>query len=185
MSHTLRATSRRMPVGWSRPCAPDGASGLTLTAPVSARIPCQQAFSQGYHRLPFHVQFSLQACEVTIDRRHGEDAAPALVFQQAIPGRDVAVDRNLVPLLGMTDIIDRHVVVLAPEKRYRIECRALSQHIARGGLSLTFGNHPVFDPDVFARMRIGQARDPSAVAPARPRGPRYRARAMPLRPPGR
>ncbi|HMH73101.1 MAG TPA: hypothetical protein VK554_12465, partial [Bradyrhizobium sp.] len=69
MSHTLRATSRRVPVGWSRPCAPDGASGLALTAPVSARIPRQQAFSQGYHRLAFHVQFSLQACEVAIDRR--------------------------------------------------------------------------------------------------------------------
>src|SRR5260370_14945077 len=51
--------------------------------------------SQGYHRLPFHVQFSLQACEVTIDRRYGEDAAAALVFQQTIPGRDVAVDLNL------------------------------------------------------------------------------------------
>src|ERR1700716_3232579 len=148
MSHTLRATSRRVPVGWSRPRARDGASGLTLTAPVCARIPCQQAFSQGYHRLPFHVQFSLQACEVTIDRRYGEDAAPALVFQQAIPGRDVAVDRNLVPLLGMTDIIDRHVVVLAPEKRYRVEDLALPQHIARGGLALAFRHHPMLDPDI-------------------------------------
>jgi len=43
---------------------------------------CQQAFSQGYHRLPFHVQFSLQAGEVTIDRRYGEDAAAALVFSR-------------------------------------------------------------------------------------------------------
>jgi len=33
------------------------------------------------------------------------------------------------------------------------------QHVARGGLSLTFGNHPMFDPDVFAGMRIGPARD--------------------------
>jgi len=76
----------------------------------------------------------------------------------------------------MTDIIDRHVVVLAPEKRYRIECLALSQHVARGGLSLTFGNHPMFDPDVFAGMRDRPARDVACGVNSRDAGSRWRSR---------
>ena len=44
--------------------------------------------------------------------------ALALVFQQAILSRDVAVDHDLIPSLGVTDIIDRHIVVLAPEERH-------------------------------------------------------------------
>src|SRR5258705_38277 len=83
----------------------------------------------------------------------------ALVLQQTIFRRDVAVDGNLVPCLGVADIIDRHVVVLAPEKWHGVECLALPQHIARGGLALAFGHHPMLDPDILAGMRIGPARD--------------------------
>ena len=77
------------------------------------------------HRLLLHREFSLKAREIAIDRGDRQHTTGALVFQQAIPGRDVAVDGNLVPLLGMTDIIDRHVIVLAPEKRYGVEDLAL------------------------------------------------------------
>src|SRR6202021_102992 len=51
------------------------------------------------------------------------------------------------------------LTIVAPEEGPRMECLPLSQHIARGGLPLTFGDDPVFDPDVFAGMRIGPARD--------------------------
>jgi hypothetical protein len=111
------------------------------------------------HRSPFHRQFSLQACKIAIDRGDGEHAAPALVFQQAIFCRDIAVDRNLVPLFGVADVIDRHVVMLAPEKWHRVERLALSQHIARGGLALALRHHPMLNADVFFRVRIGPARD--------------------------
>src|SRR3954462_11704762 len=59
----------------------------------------------------------------------------------------------------MADVIDRHVVVLAPEKRYRVEALVQSQHVARRGLSLAFSNYPMLDADVFAGMRIRPTRD--------------------------
>ena len=37
----------------------------------------------------------LEAIEIAVDRGDGEHAAPALVFQQAIPARDIAVDPRL------------------------------------------------------------------------------------------
>src|SRR5229473_1780006 len=66
-------------------------------------------------------------------------------------------ERYLVPPFGVTDIVDRHVVMLAPEERHRIENLALPQHIARGGLSLTLGHHPMLDPDVLPGVRVGPA----------------------------
>src|ERR1700730_15782293 len=105
-----------------------------------------------------HCKLRLKACKVAIDRSDGEYAALQLVFQQAIPVRDVAFDGYLVPPLGMTDIIDRHIVVLAPEERYRVEDLSLSQHIARSGLALAFRHHPMLDPDVLLGMWIGPAR---------------------------
>ena len=81
---------------------------------------------------------------------------PCTVSQQAIPVRDVAFD-GFVPSLGMADIIDRHIVVLAPEEWYRVEDLSLSQHIARGGLALAFRHHPMLDADVFLRVWIGPA----------------------------
>ena len=59
----------------------------------------------------------------------------------------------------MTDIVDRHVVVLAPEERHRVEALALPEHVARGGLALALGHHPVLDANVLAGVRIGPARD--------------------------
>ena len=66
------------------------------------------------------------------------------------PCRDIAVDGDLVPGLGMADIIDRHVVMLAPEKRHRVERLALPQHVACRGLALAFRHHPVLDPDILS-----------------------------------
>src|SRR5438876_11515374 len=76
-----------------------------------------------------HLKLGLEACEIAIDRSHRKNAALALVLQPAILCRDLAIDGNLIPCLGMTDIIDRHVVMLAPEKRHGAECLLLAQHI--------------------------------------------------------
>src|SRR5207253_5665684 len=71
----------------------------------------------------------------------------------------VAVDGNLVPFLGVAFVIDRYIVVLAPEKWHRLERFTLAQHVASGGLSLALRHHPMLNPDVFAGVRIGPARD--------------------------
>ena len=75
--------------------------------------------------LVLHLHLGLQASEIAEYRSDGEHTSLAYVFQQAILRLDIAVDRDLIPLLGVTNIIDRHVVVLAPEERHRIEFHAL------------------------------------------------------------
>src|SRR6202161_686470 len=119
--------------------------------------PCADAGS-GLPAL-LHREFRLQACDVALDRGYRQHTALALVARQAVPLHDVAVDIDLVPGFGVTDIIDRHVVMLAPEERHRIERLARAQHVARRGLALAFRHHPMLDPDIFFRMRIGPARD--------------------------
>jgi hypothetical protein len=56
------------------------------------------------------------ACQVTVDRRDRKYAVLVFVFRQTIPGRDAAVDSNLVTPFGKTNVIDRHIIMLAPEK---------------------------------------------------------------------
>src|SRR5216684_6382646 len=52
-------------------------------------------------RRALHRELSLKACRVAIDRSNGKYAALALVFEQAVPARDLAFDGNLIPLLSM------------------------------------------------------------------------------------
>src|SRR3954451_2088210 len=120
----------------------------------SGRLFCWNATSKpiapSAHRVLLKCQFGAQALEVAIHRGDCKHATHALVFQQAVPRRDAAIDGDLVPVLGVTDIANRHVVMLGPEKRHRIKRFTSSQHIARRSLSLTFGDHPVLDADVLA-----------------------------------
>src|SRR3954462_8930366 len=99
------------------------------------------------HRVPLHRELSLEVIEIAVDRGDREHAATAPVLQETIPSRDIAVDRDLVPLFGVADIVDWHVVMLAPEKRHGVERLARAQHVSRGGLALALGHHPVLDPD--------------------------------------
>ena len=54
----------------------------------------------------------------------------------------------------MPDIVDRRVVVLAPEKRYRIKSFSLAKDISRCDLTLTLRDHPMLDADLFSGVRI-------------------------------
>src|SRR5262249_31524902 len=81
-----------------------------------------------------HRQLGLEAVEIAIDRSNGEHAAVAAIAQQAVLRLDVALDRDRVPALGMTDIIDRHVIVLAPEERHRVEALFVPEHVGCRGL---------------------------------------------------
>src|SRR5215472_5100293 len=92
---------------------------------------------------PLHLKLGLEAFDIAIDRGNRQHASLALVAQQAIPAPDIAVDRDLVPFLRVADIVDRHVVMLAPEERYGFESLARSQHVARGSLPMTLRHHPV------------------------------------------
>src|SRR5262245_4528927 len=59
----------------------------------------------------------------------------------------------------MPDVSDRDVVVLAPEKRNRVEPLAASQHVERGHLPLAFGDNPVLDANALAGVGIGPPGD--------------------------
>src|SRR5262249_4204780 len=67
----------------------------------------------------------------------------------------------VVPLLSVADVVDRHVVVLAPEERHGGEGRATSEHGEGGGLTLALGDDPVLHPNALTTVRIGPARDVS------------------------
>src|SRR6267154_285330 len=106
-----------------------------------------------------HRQLGLKIFAVAEYRGDGEHASFVLESQQAILGIDIALDRDLVPLLGVADVVDRYVVVLAPEERHRVESLAKTEHVACRGLALTFGHHPMLNANVRAGMRVGPARD--------------------------
>ena len=73
-----------------------------------------------------HLDLGLKAFNVAENRSDGEQAPIALEPQETVLTPDVTVNRDLVPLLGVTDIVDRDVVVLAPEKRYGGEWNAVA-----------------------------------------------------------
>ena len=106
-----------------------------------------------------HRKLRLQAFEVAEDRRDREHAPVALEPQAAVLAGDIAVDREVVPLLGMADIVDRDVVVLAPEEGDGGKFLAITEHVQRRGLSLALGNHPMLDAYRLAAIGIGPPRD--------------------------
>src|SRR5215831_18307947 len=118
-------------------------------------------------RAALHVDLGLQARDVAVDRRHRERPPLALVAKQAVPALDVAVNRNAIPLLGVADVVDRHVVMLTPEERHRVELLALAHHVERRGLALALRHDPVLDADVLPGMRIGPTRDVASSIDAR------------------
>src|SRR4051794_10050920 len=107
----------------------------------------------------FHRPFLLEAVDVAVDRRDREHLAVEAIAHHAIPRLDVTLDLECVPLLGMTDIVDRKVVMLAPEERDVGETFAPPQDIARNGLALELSSDPVFDPERFPTVRIRPSRD--------------------------
>src|SRR5579872_299375 len=102
----------------------------------------------------FHRDLGIETGDVAVDRGHREHAPAVLVEDQAVLRADIAVNGDFIPLFGVTDIIDRHVVMLAPEERHRVEHLALPEHIARRGLALPLRDHPMFDANGLARMLV-------------------------------
>ena len=58
---------------------------------------------------------------------------------------DAAIQIQLVPRLGVTDIVEGEVVLSRPEEWRRIESLATAEHVSRRCLSLAFSHHSVLD----------------------------------------
>src|SRR5215217_7167483 len=110
-------------------------------------------------RATLHLGFNLQTLAVAVNRRGREDFVTPDELHRAIPRIDVAVDLETVPSFGVAYIIDRDVVVLAPEEWHRIEDLLLAKHVSGSSLALSLRHHPVLHPDTLTGMRIGPTRD--------------------------
>src|SRR5262245_22254077 len=59
----------------------------------------------------------------------------------------------------MADIVDRHIVMLAPEERHGVKLRALTKQIQRRSLALLLGNDPMLNPNVRSGVAIWPTRN--------------------------
>src|SRR5215472_10086523 len=106
----------------------------------------------------FHRHFGFEALAATEDGGDGERAAGLAEAERGVVAGDVALDLDLVPPLGVADIVDGDIVVLAPEEGRRGEALPASQHVSRRGLSLTLGHDPMLNAQSLAGDGIGPAR---------------------------
>src|SRR5262249_2627623 len=70
---------------------------------------------------------------------------------------DIAVLLDVVPGGGMADVVDRDIVVLAPEKRDRGIALAATAQVARGARAWPLGDDPVLDAQPLAAVGVGPA----------------------------
>src|SRR5688500_77801 len=110
-------------------------------------------------RLPFHLRLGFETLPIARNGGHSQCAAGTLVGHRTVTfGAERAIDGDAVPVLGVTDIADGDVVVLAPEERHRREPPFSAQDVLRRHLALAFGHHKVLDANPIASERIGPAR---------------------------
>src|SRR5437660_989823 len=83
--------------------------------PLSTTVPSGRGHAL---RSALHGGLFLEAVDIAIDGGDGQHLAALPVAHHAVAPLDVALDVELVPLLGVADVVDRHVVVLAPEERH-------------------------------------------------------------------
>src|SRR6185437_15342797 len=136
-----------------------GTGGSPWARVTRASPPDQCASLSSGRGLPLQADLGLEALGVAKDRGDRERAPGAAHAHEPVLGPDIALDREVVPALGMADIVDRNVVVLTPEERDRIERLAPPEHVERRRLSLPFRHDPMLDADGLAGEAIGPARD--------------------------
>src|SRR4051795_2213555 len=128
----MAKTQSMRPSFETRPSAAPQDEGCTVL--VLAPAPADQRSGGAFHR-----DFGFKVLLVAEDRSNGQGLAGAAIAQQAILLRDIALDGDVIPLLGVTDITDRNVVVLAPEEGDRVVGQPQAEHVERGGRALPFG----------------------------------------------
>src|ERR1700680_3918571 len=114
-------------------------------------------------RVSFHRYLGLEAFEVTEDRGDGKHAPIALEPQDTVLRGNIPLSRELIPLIGMADIVDRDVVVLAPEEGHGGKSLAVPEHVERSGVTLALCHYPMLDANALAAMQIRPARNVAAV----------------------
>src|SRR5258707_11564354 len=107
----------------------------------------------------FHRRLLPEIIDVAEDRGHREHLAVATIAHEAVACFDVALNVEVVPSLGMPDVVDRHIVVLAPEERNLGKSLPLAEDVARHRLTLPLGHDPMLDPQILAGTGIGPPRD--------------------------
>src|SRR5260221_703436 len=111
-----------------------------------------------YRLATLHLRLRVEAVFITEDRGHGERLVAAHEAHGYVVFARIAVDIDTVPLLGVADVIDAHVVVRAPKERSLRERLARAEHVSGGRLAVPLREHPVLDANPVTRVRIGPAR---------------------------
>src|SRR5262249_50385144 len=120
---------------------------------------CRAELQFGQSARALEIALGFETRCVAVNRGDGEDTAAAPVGHRRVLRAEAAVDFDGVPLLGVPDIVDAHVVVLAPEERDGVEALAQAEHVLCGNLTLALGHTPVLDANAVAGMRVGPPRD--------------------------
>src|SRR5205085_11120136 len=106
-----------------------------------------------------HLELGVQALLVAEDRRDGERLARLHVSDSHVALARIAIDHDVVPLLRVTDVVDAHVVVRAPEAWHLRERLPPAPHVARGRLAHALRHDPVLHANALPTLRIRPPRD--------------------------
>src|SRR6202050_3005729 len=74
-----------------------------------------------------HTEFAFQALAVASDSGHGECLPAAPEWELAVMFLYAAVQIQLVPSLGVTNVVEGKIVLSRPEERRRIESLAAAR----------------------------------------------------------
>ena len=97
----------------------------------------------------------MQALTVAEDRCERAQFAQPLEAHRDVALLGGASTAKLVPRFRVTDVVDTHVVVRAPEERHLLEAFPSTEDVARSRLSHSLRDDPVLDADALPAMGIG------------------------------
>src|SRR6185369_17817083 len=91
---------------------------------------------------------------IAIHSGHGRNPFVLDVKSQEILFFDITLKNDLIPSVSMTDVIQSHVELRRPEKRYGCKSRRFPGHIVSGNSPLLQSGSPVLDSRSFTGARI-------------------------------
>src|SRR5262249_5253327 len=108
--------------------------------------------------LLLHGALGLEALAIAEDTGHRAHATAIAIAHDGIASLEIPVDFDRVPALGVADVVDRDVIMLAPEEWHVGKGRAVARDRAGAGLALPLGDDPMLDPDEAATARVRPSR---------------------------
>src|SRR5262249_7066759 len=124
-------------------------------APARERV----VLSGPTRRVSFERVLGLETLTVPPDGCHSERFTAAQKIHSAVESLETPGEPRPLPVRGVTNVRDGYVVVCAPEEGHRVESLPQTQDIPSRRLPLPLGNHPVFDSNPFATVRVGPTRN--------------------------